>query len=74
MAELSRDDVERLVRIEGTAIRIEGRLDDIGKRLDDHRGRLRSLEHWRWGTGAAIGGVVILVGDSPLAALLATAI
>lgn len=36
----------------------------------DQEGRLRALEKWRWGTGAALVGVVVLVADSPLSALL----
>lgn len=36
----------------------------------DHEDRLRRLERWRWGTGAALTGVMLLAANSPLSSLI----
>lgn len=48
-------------------LRVESKLDglpiaDHAKRLDDHESRIRSVEHWRYATGGAIGLAATALG------------
>lgn len=65
MTELSREDAERLVRIEESVVRMEGQFKSFLKRADEDRRDFRArakavetrvdgLEKWRYGTGAAV--------------------
>lgn len=63
--EMRREDVERIVRIEGSVQRLEGKLDmviagfdnnieEVKKDVDTHDSRLDSLEKWRYGIGGSL--------------------
>lgn len=63
--EMRREDVERIVRIEGSVQRLESKLDmviagfsnnieDVKKDVDTHDSRLDSLEKWRYGIGGSL--------------------
>jgi len=62
MSDMNREDAERLVRLEEGVKRLEHSLENGVSRLEkammethtDHRTRLRALEAWRYGTGAAV--------------------
>jgi len=62
MSELSREDAERLVRLEEGVKRVETTLEVGLARVEkamrevhtDHAGRISALEKWRYGTGAAV--------------------
>lgn len=62
MPELSREDIERLVRIEEASKRLEMHTEALIARVAedraDARKRLRALEKWAWGlaAAAAVGG------------------
>lgn len=70
---MHREDIERIVRIEGSITRLESKLDmviarfdsnveDVKKDVDLHDGRIDSLEKWRYGIGGAIViGVIGLI-------------
>lgn len=58
MADLSREDAERIVRIEESSRRLEAKIDAVllrqGEDRTDFQMRIRALERWRYGTGAAL--------------------
>lgn len=56
MSDLSRADIERLARIEN---KVDTILERTAEDRLDFRGRIRALERWRWGTGAALIGAVL---------------
>lgn len=79
MVEMHREDIERIVRIEGSISRLESKLDmviarfdsnveDVKKDVDDHDTRIEGLEKWRYGVGGAliIGIISILEMVVPL--------
>ena len=77
----ARDVYSELVGVRSDVQRIADGMEAQRRRADereqahkqvhiDHEDRLRRLERWRWGTGAALTGVVLLVADSPLSSLI----
>jgi hypothetical protein len=71
VAMTTQGDVRRLVeRMEHQETRAEERQRDHDAAHTDYETRLRALERWRWGTGAALAGVFLLAADSPLAGLI----
>ena len=71
VAMTTQGDVRRLVeRMETQEKRAEEREHDHDEAHTDYENRLRALERWRWGTGAALVGVFLLAADSPLAGLI----
>lgn len=71
VAMATQGDVRRLVeRMETQEKRTEERERDHDQAHADYESRLRALERWRWGTGAALLGVALMAADSPLASLI----
>lgn len=46
---------EVLARLDERSEAHSKKSEDHDKRLDSHAGKIRSLEHWRYGLGGAIG-------------------
>ncbi|GAA1455755.1 hypothetical protein [Nocardiopsis tropica] len=66
-------DVYDVVReTQGDVRRSLDRLTTVETTQADHETRLRALERWRWGTGAALvlAALTFLGGDSPLSSLI----
>lgn len=77
----ARDVYSELVRVRSDVQRIADGMEAQKRRADereqahkhvhaDHEDRLRRLERWRWGTGAALTGVMLLAANSPLSSLI----
>ncbi|WP_435107360.1 hypothetical protein [Nocardiopsis synnemataformans] len=73
VAMTTQGDVRRLVeRMETQEKRAEEREHDHDEAHTDYENRLRALEKWRWGIGAAVGLALLAIagGDTSLSSLI----
>jgi len=50
-----------LARIDANASHVKEKFEVIDRRLDSHAGKIRALEHWRWGLAGGLAALGMLV-------------